>query len=118
MITNRITTIDTVKTSIADPDGTTVYTLTQDGYRNVAQAIANTYAHFTHNPRAYVPGHASESLERNPSFFHYYRNPEADANAIEDYVFTVNNLTTGATARYRVNAGGHVRLIVEEHQPA
>lgn len=33
---------------------------------------------------------------------------------IEDYVFRVTNLTTGTSARYRVNAGGHLRILPEE----
>ena len=33
---------------------------------------------------------------------------------IEDYVFTVKNLTTGTSARYRVNAGDNLRILPEE----
>ena len=33
---------------------------------------------------------------------------------IEDYVFRVTDLTTGTSARYRINAGGHVRILPEE----
>lgn len=33
---------------------------------------------------------------------------------IEDYVFTVTDLKSGVSERYRVNAGNHVKLIPEE----
>lgn len=32
---------------------------------------------------------------------------------IEDYVFTVTNLTTGTSARYRINAGGNETILPE-----
>lgn len=33
---------------------------------------------------------------------------------IEDYIFTVKNLATGTSARYRINAGDHLRILPEE----
>ncbi len=33
---------------------------------------------------------------------------------IEDYVFRVTDLSDGTSARYRINAGGNLKLIVEE----
>jgi len=33
---------------------------------------------------------------------------------IEDYVFRVTNLTDNTSSRYRINAGGNVKLIVEK----
>lgn len=33
---------------------------------------------------------------------------------IEDYVFRVMDLSDGTSARYRINAGGNLKLIVEE----
>lgn len=33
---------------------------------------------------------------------------------IEDYVYRIVNLTTGTSARYRVNAGGHLAILPEE----
>lgn len=33
---------------------------------------------------------------------------------IEDYVFTVKNLATGTSARYRIDAGGHLRILPDE----
>lgn len=32
---------------------------------------------------------------------------------IEDYVFRVTDLSDGTSARYRINAGGNLKLIVE-----
>lgn len=42
-----------------------------------------------------------------------YKATEAPEN-IEDYVFGVTDLTGNTSARYRVDAGGKVRLIPEE----
>lgn len=42
-----------------------------------------------------------------------YEAAEAPKN-IEDYVFRVTDLTANTSARYRVDAGGMVRLIPEE----
>ena len=33
---------------------------------------------------------------------------------IEDYVFKVISLTTGTSARYRINAGGNVKILPEQ----
>lgn len=33
---------------------------------------------------------------------------------IEDYVFRVTDLSNDTTARYRINAGGHLRILPEE----
>lgn len=43
-----------------------------------------------------------------------YEGSNATHNPIEDYVWRVTNLTTGTSARYRVNAGGHLRILPEE----
>ena len=42
-----------------------------------------------------------------------YQATEAPKN-IEDYVFRVTDLTANTSARYRVDAGGKVRLIPDE----
>ena len=34
---------------------------------------------------------------------------------IEDYVFRVSDLATGTSARYRVNAGGNLKILPEEN---
>ena len=41
-----------------------------------------------------------------------YRSTDCNADAIEDYVFEVDNAVTGTSARYRINAHGNVKLIV------
>lgn len=43
-----------------------------------------------------------------------FDNPERADTNIEDYVFRVTNLADHTSARYRVNAGGNVKLIPEE----
>ena len=114
MNNNRLNVTDEVKVEIAGTDGQNLYSITETGFHNVEQAIASAYAHFTGTEHGIVhPTHASESLESQPSFFHYYRNPDSADNVIENFVFTVSNLTTGTSARYRVNAGGHVRILAE-----
>lgn len=42
-----------------------------------------------------------------------YEGVRSNAN-IEDYVFDVENLTTGTSGRYRINAGGNVTLLPQE----
>ena len=103
---------DRVEVAIADPQGNTVYDFVGSGYHSIEQAIATAYGKFT-GSEPHMPRHFNESLEANPSFFHYYKNPEAGDNVIENFVFTVSNLTEGTKSRYRVNAGGHAKLIVE-----
>lgn len=115
MNANRMKRVDSVRVDIADADGKTVYSHRGNGYHNVIQAIAAAYAAYKGDTASYHPTlRADQSLEEHPSFFHYYRNPDAAHNAIENYVFTVTDLTSGTSERYRVNAGGHVRLIPEE----
>lgn len=43
-----------------------------------------------------------------------FDNSERSDKDIEDYVFRVTNLADHTSARYRVNAGGNVKLIPEE----
>lgn len=61
----------------------------------------------------HMPGARTQALRKNPSFFHYYRNSDSGDNEIENYVFTVTNMTLHTSARYRINAGGHVRILPE-----
>lgn len=42
-----------------------------------------------------------------------FENSNLDDRNREDYVFKVTNISTGTSARYRVNAGGHLKLIPE-----
>lgn len=43
-----------------------------------------------------------------------YENSQLTSKNIEDYVFRVTDLTDHTAARYRVNAGGNVKVIPEE----
>ena len=43
-----------------------------------------------------------------------YESSKREYVNIEDYVFRVTNLAEHTSARYRVNAGGNVKLIPEE----
>lgn len=54
------------------------------GFHTVEEAIRNAY---------------EGSLQENP---------------IEDYVFSVENLSTGSMARYRLTAGGELRILPEK----
>lgn len=84
MTTNRIHPIDEVMIEIYF-EGRKVDTYEGSGYHTVDEAVKNAY----------------DGSNRTPL-------------EIEDYVFEVKNLATGTSARYRVNAGDHARLIPEE----
>lgn len=43
-----------------------------------------------------------------------YNDSQKTADPIEDYVFRVTDMNTDTSARYRINAGGHVRILPEE----
>lgn len=122
MENNRIHPMDKVQVDIENEQGHPVLTYETKGFRNIESAILAAYDMLA-GKTGDKPGEskpvnqkASESLEAEPSFHHYYRNPEAGANRMEDYVYTVTDLTTGTTARYRINAGGHVRILPEERR--
>lgn len=85
MPTNRLHPSDDVRVEIFDPDGKEIDAYQGSGYRNVSEAVSAAYE-----------GSDRTHLE------------------IEDYVFRVTDLASDTSARYRVNAGGHVRLIPEE----
>lgn len=112
MNANRINAADRVEVAIVDPKGATVYDHVGSGYHNIEQAIAVAYEKYS-GIESTEPEHFNDSLEKNPSFFHYCKNPTADDNVIENFVFEVKNLTAGTESRYRINAGGHARLIAE-----
>lgn len=84
MTVNRIHTIDEVMVEIYF-EGKKVDTYQGSGFHTVDEAIRNAY----------------EGSDRAPL-------------QIEDYVFTVTDLKSGVSERYRVNAGNHVKLIPEE----
>lgn len=84
MNANRIRPTDNVLVEIF-LDGKEVDTYEGTGFHTVEQAVSNAFD--------------------NPG--------RADTN-IEDYVFRVTNLADHTSARYRINAGGNVKLIPEE----
>ena len=84
MNANRIRPTDNVLVEIY-LDGKEVDTYEGSGFHTVEQVVGNAF----------------DNQER------------ADTN-IEDYVFRVTNLADHTSARYRVNAGGNVKLIPEE----
>ena len=68
----------------------------------------------------YEEGHRIGAIQR--SGFHNvsgaveaaYQGCRANYNPIEDFVWRVTNLSTKTSARYRVDAGGHLRILPEE----
>ena len=84
MENNRINLEDNIRVEIYD-DGHKVDTVDLTGLHNVSDAVDAAY-----------------------------RNSKATFNPIEDYVWRVSNLTTDTSARYRVDAGGHLRILPEE----
>lgn len=71
-----------VKVVILGPDDSTLYESTNTGYHNIESAINNALE--------------NASLNVNP----------------EDCVFEVENLTSGVSHKYRINAHGNLKLIV------
>lgn len=84
MNANRIRPTDKVLVELY-LDGKKVDTYEGTGFHTVEQAVSNAFD-----------------------------NPERADTNIEDYVFRVTNLADHTSARYRVNAGGNVKLIPEE----
>lgn len=71
-----------VKVVILGPDDSILYESTNTGYHNIESAINNALE--------------NASLNVNP----------------EDCVFEVENLTSGVSHKYRINAHGNLKLIV------
>ena len=71
-----------VTVTIWGPDDSRLYQSTDTGFHSIEVAIREALA--------------NANLEINP----------------EDCVFEVSNLTTGVSHRYRINAHGHLKLIV------
>lgn len=84
MTANRIHRTDNVLVELYF-DGKKVDTYEGSGFHNVEQAVSKAF---------------DESERANMN--------------IEDYVFRVTDLADNTSARYRVNAGGNVKLIPEE----
>lgn len=74
---------DSVTVTIAAPDGSRLYQSTDSGFHNLEAAVSAALD--------------KANLEINP----------------EDCIFTVTNDTTGASHRYRFNAHGNLKLILE-----
>ena len=73
---------DQVNVAIYGPDGTVLYQCANTGYHRIEEAINEALA--------------NANLNVNP----------------EDCVFEIKNETTGVSHRYRINAHGHLKLIV------
>lgn len=73
---------DKVTVAIFGPDGSRLYQSTSGGHRSLEGAVGETLS--------------KADLGINP----------------EDCVFEVDNLQTGVSHRYRLNAHGHLKLIV------
>lgn len=71
-----------VKVTIFGPDGNNLYQSTNTGFHNIETAVSEALG--------------NANLNVNP----------------EDCVFEVSNETTGVAHRYRINAHGHLKLIV------
>ncbi len=84
METNRLQLDDRVKVEIYD-EGKLIATYSGTGFHNVTAAISAAYEN-------------SDDTDR----------------PAEDYVFRVTDENTGTSARYRINAGGNVKILPEE----
>lgn len=73
---------DQVTVTILGPQGESLYQTTGTGYHTIDEAVREALA--------------QANLEVNP----------------EDCVFEINNQTSGVSHRYRLNAHGHLKLIV------
>lgn len=82
---NHIAPIDSVRIEIFDPDGHRAATWQGSGFHTLSQAVAAAYE-----------GSAPLNMP------------------VEDYVYEVTDLTRNTTARYRINAGGNLRILAEE----
>lgn len=80
---DRLRPEDTVKVEIVNVNGDKVAGYKGSGFSKISEAIDNAY-------NAY-----SELL-----------------GSKEDYVYTVTDMTDNISHRYRINAGGHVKLLV------
>lgn len=82
MSASRISHHELVKVSIIDANGNIVANHIVDTFNSIPQAIQETF---------------------NAS--------SVSGTSIMDYVFRFTDLSTGATESYRINAGGHARLL-------
>ena len=73
---------DEVTVSIFGPDGSLLYKTTKKGCHSIENVVEEAVS--------------QSNIEISP----------------EDCVFEVDNLTTGVSHRYRLNAHGHIKLII------
>ncbi|MBD5347354.1 MAG: hypothetical protein HDR92_09560 [Bacteroides sp.] len=83
---NHLSPSDSVKIEIFTPTGYCISTWQGSGFSNLGEAVTAAYE-------------GSGSLNM----------------PAEDYVYTVTDLTRGTSARYRIDAGGHLRILPEEN---
>ena len=79
---DSIRTEDEIAVSIFGPDGSVLYKSTGKGYHNLEMAVNDAISR--------------SQIKLDP----------------KDCVFEVSNLDTGVTHRYRLNAHGHLKLII------
>lgn len=80
--TDLLKPVDEVSVNIFGPDGSSLYKSTNSGFHTLEMAVENAIA--------------NSNLAVSP----------------EDCVFEISNLTTGVSHRYRLNAHGHLKLIL------
>lgn len=85
MNNNHISPDNSVKIEIFDPDGHCAATWQGSGFHNLQEAVTAAYE-------------GSNPLNM----------------PAEDYVYRVTDLDRGTTARYRIDAGGRLRILPEE----
>ena len=83
---NHLSPSDSVKIEIFTPTGYCISTWQGSGFSNLGEAVTAAYE-------------GSGSLNM----------------PAEDYVYTVTDLTRGTSARYRIDASGHLRILPEEN---
>lgn len=68
----------------------------------------------------YVGKHKVDSIIRsglhnvNEAVEAAYEGSNFTDNPLEEYIWKITNLSTGTSARYRVDAGGHLRIIPDQ----
>lgn len=82
---NHLSPSDSVKVEILSPTGYCVSTWQGSGFSNLTQAVQAAYS-------------GSNDLHMPP----------------EDYVYTVTDLARHTSGQYRIDAGGHLRILPEE----
>lgn len=84
-MTNRLSPSDSVKVEIFSPTGYCISTWQGSGFSTISEAVDAAYQ-------------GAPTLNMPP----------------EDYVYQVTDLTHSTEGRYRIDAGGHLRILPEE----